>query len=102
MNKFNSDCKTAMVDGKEEVVFTGRGAMLLVYFSWIDDKMPKAYESLKRYCQYLASHGYGNGATKILSELERKSKDEGADWIKSSYDEFVKNDNGLINYVLGL
>lgn len=102
MSRFNSDCKTAMVDGEEEVVLTGRGVMLLTYFSWTDDKIPKAYESLKRYCQYLDSHGYGSGATKIMAELERKNKDEGADWIKSSYDNFVKNDYSLINYVLGL
>lgn len=102
MSKFDSDSKTVMIDGKEEVVLTGCGVMLLTYFSWTDDKIPKAYESLKRYCQYLASHGYGGGTTKILTELERKNKDEGADWIKSSYDNFVKDDYSLINYVLGL
>ena len=58
-----TDYSHKKVDGKDEIVFTGRGTVLFTYFSWYDDKLPKAKEALHRYCEYLALHGYGSGAS---------------------------------------
>lgn len=97
---YGEDYRKEMIDGKEEVLFTGRGTMLTVFFMWHDDKIEKAKEGLKRYCEYLAMQRYGGTATEIFAELEGKDKDNGVSWIKATYGKYVKNDAELIAYVL--
>lgn len=84
----------------EEILLTGRGTVLCIYFSWVDDRLPKAHEALKRYCEYLAFHGYGKGAGEILDEIDSLNKDDGAEWIKSTYEKYVTDDAGLIKYIM--
>lgn len=85
---------------KEELVFTGRGTVLCTYFAWLDDELPKALEAMKRYCQYLALHGYGKGASDIWAELEALDKDAGADWIRLTYGCYVHDDAALISFIM--
>ena len=87
-------------DDGDEIVLTGRGVILVSYFAWMDDNMPNARRVLTRYCEYLASHGYGAGAKEIMAELDRKNKDSGADWIKTSYDQYITDDVDVIQYVM--
>lgn len=94
------DCKTAVIDGKKEMVFSGRGTVLITYFSWRDDKMPKAREALERYCQYIAAHGYKGGASKALAELDRLGTDAAVEWIRKTYARHVHDDEALIAYVM--
>lgn len=95
-----ADYKTAEVDGEEQVLLSGRGVVKFVYFSWMDDKLPKAREGLLRYCEYLAMHGCGGGAKEIMSELDELDKDAGIDWIERTYARHVKDDAALMKYVM--
>jgi len=70
--------------------------------SWRGDKKPKAYEALRRYCQYLAMHGYGANASTILNDLEQMDNDRAAAWIKETYGRFIKDDRSLISHVLNV
>ena len=96
------DVEWQEVDGKQEPCFTGRGVVLTAYFSWVDDELPKAGEALRRYCQYLAMHNYGKGATAIWQEINDMDKDAGTEWIKSTYARFVKDTRTLVNMMMSL
>lgn len=96
----SSDARYAMIDGKEEIMISGRGAVLLAFFGWRDENNQKAKQSVRRYCEHLALHGYGEGATAIFDELEGMNKDVGAEWIKTTYREYVKDDREAISYVM--
>lgn len=95
------DCMTKIIDGQEETVFTGRGVILMAFFSWLEERLPKAREALRRYCEYLALHGYGGCTAAILAEIDSMSKDRGADWIRASYGRFVEDDAAIIRIVMG-
>lgn len=94
------DVTTAMVDGKEEEVISARGVVLISYFSWLDDHMPKAREALHRYCEYLAMHGYGAGASEILENLLGMDKDNATKWIKETFGKYVNDDAAIIQYIM--
>lgn len=94
------DAKYATIDGKEEVMISGRGAVLLAFFGWRDENNQKAAQSVRRYCEYLALHGYAKGASVIFNQLEGMNKDVGAEWIKTTYREYVKDDREVISYVM--
>ncbi|MDE6935665.1 MAG: hypothetical protein K2P26_08650 [Oscillospiraceae bacterium] len=95
------DFKEATVDGEEQILLTGRGVVLFSYFSWLDDKMPKAREALQHYCEYIAAHGFKGGATKALAELDSLDKDHAVEWIRKTYARHVHDDAALIQFVMG-
>lgn len=95
------DCMRRIIDGEEQLVFSGRGTVLVTYFTWTDDKNQKAREAMKRYCEYLAAHGFKGGAAKALAELDRLDKDRAVEWIKKTYARYVQNDTALIQFMLG-
>lgn len=95
------DIKKGVVDGEEQVLLSGRGTVLLCYFMWRDDKTPKARETLRRYCEYIAVHGFRGGATKALAELDGLDKDRAMEWIRRTYARHVRDDAAMIHYVLG-
>ena len=97
---FATDYTKKEIDGKEEICFTGRGAVLMTFFAWRDDKLPKAREALRRYCEYLAMHGYGGGTSAILAEIDGMDKDRGANWIKATYGKYVEDDLSLMRHVI--
>lgn len=96
-----TDCRKVVIDGKEEIAFTGRGTVLVTYFCWVDDQLPKAREALRRYCEYIAVHGFKGGAAKALAELEALDKDHAVEWIKRTYARYVHDDGALIQFVMG-
>ncbi|NCE63599.1 hypothetical protein D1159_03155 [Pseudoflavonifractor sp. 524-17] len=96
-----TDCTKVVIDGKEEIAFTGRGTVLITYFTWLDDKNQKAREALQRYCEYIAAHGFKGGATKALAELDSLNKDHAVEWIRKTYARHVHDDEALIQFVMG-
>lgn len=96
------DMEWQEVDGKREPCFTGRGVVLMAYFSWVDDNLPKAAEAVRRYCQYLALHGYGKGASAIWEDVGAMSKDDGAEWIRNTYAQYVKDARTLVDMMMSL
>ena len=88
------------IDGKEEELLSGRGVVLVTFLSWRDEKMPKAHEALRRYCEYLALHGYGSGASDMLVELDGMDTERAVSWIKATYGKYVKDNLALLRHVL--
>lgn len=95
-----ADYMKKVIDGEEEVCFTGRGVVKMAYFLWTDEKNPRARESLKRYCQYISAHGYKGGAKKALAALDQEDKDGAMEWIHKTYARHVHDDAGLIQFLL--
>lgn len=95
------DCMRKIVDGEEQLVFSGRGTVLIIYFAWTDDENQKAREAMKRYCEYIAAHGFKGGAAKALAELDCLDKDRAAEWIKKTYARYVRDAAALIQFMLG-
>lgn len=97
------DYKTMEIDGEEEILLTARGVVLTFYAAWKDDGNQKAHDGLRRYCEYLASHGYRGGASKALSELESlATEEEVVEWIRRTYARYVPDSgSGLMEYLLG-
>ena len=101
MNKITStDCITKIIDGKEEVLLTPRGVILMVFFSWRVDKMPKGKLALQKYCEYLALHHYGKSSKEIFQELESIDINNGTEWVKATYGMYVNNDTDVVKYVM--
>ncbi|SMC41253.1 hypothetical protein [Papillibacter cinnamivorans] len=96
------DHQIITANGKEESALTGRGVILFTYFAWMDYKKQKAREAIKKYCEYIAMHGYGKGSLKALTDLEALGRDEGAEWIKKTYSNHVKDTISMIQYVFGM
>lgn len=98
------DYQRMKIDGEEEILLTARGVVLTFFAAWRDDGNPKAYDGLRRYCQYIAAHGFKGGASKALAELEALTAEEEAlDWIRRTYARYVAdNGNGLMEYLLGV
>lgn len=94
------DVKEMMVDGKKELMLSGRGAVLFYYSAWKEDGNGKAFDGLRRYCEYIAAHGYRGGATKAMAELKSMGKDDAAEWIKRTYARHIQDDESLMQYVI--
>lgn len=76
--------------------------VLLCYLTWKDDGNEKAHEAVRRYCEYIAAHGCKGGASKLLAELDSLDKDAGVEWIRRTYAQNDVDNNGLIEYVMGV
>jgi len=94
------DVKEMLLDGKKELMLSGRGVVLFYYSAWRDDKNEKALSGLRHYCEYIAAHGYRGGATKALAELKGLGKDDAVAWIKRTYARHVHDDEALMQYVI--
>lgn len=91
------------IDGEEEILVNARGTVLLFYFTWKDEGNQKAHNGLRRYCEYIAAHGFKGGASKALAELEAlETKEEAVEWIRRTYAWYVPDSgSGLMEYLLG-
>lgn len=94
------DVTEMVLDGKKELMLSGRGVVLFYYSAWKDDGNEKALVGLRRYCEYIAAHGYRDGATKALAELKGLDKDDAAEWIRRTYARHVHDDKALMQYVI--
>lgn len=93
-------CTTEIVDGEEEMMLSAAGVVIVGFLTWRDDENLKAKGMVKRYCQYLALHGYGHNATNILTEVEGMDKEEGVNWIRATHGKYVTDDASLIRFVM--
>lgn len=91
-----SDIMRHEVDGEEEILFTGRGVVLMAFLLWVDEKNAKSKLFLQRYCNLVAMRGYGKGSSEILAEVLAMGKDEGVDWVRDTYDKYIHNDTEAI------
>lgn len=98
-----ADYQRTKIDGEEEILLTARGVVLTCFFVWKDDGNPKSHDGLRRYCEYIAAHGFKGGASKALAEPEAlPTKDEAVDWIRRTYARYVPDSGyGLMEYLLG-
>lgn len=94
------DVGKAVIDGREEVVLSGRGVVRLLLSAWKTDKNERAREGLRRYCEYICLHGCRGGAAKALAKLDGLSREDAITWIKKTYARFVRDDADLVRYVL--
>lgn len=94
------DMTEMMLDGKKELMLSGHGVVLFYYSAWKDDGNEKALVGLRRYCEYIAAHGYRGGAKKAFAELKGLSKDDAAAWIRRTYARHVHDDEALMQYVI--
>lgn len=92
-----ADVMRQEVDGKEEVLLSGRGVMLYAWLGWSDEKNAKSRELLRQYCNLLAMRGYGKGASKILEEALRQGKEEGLAWVRETYGKYIRNSNEIMD-----
>lgn len=95
------DVTTMEIDGKEEAMLSGRGVVLFCYLTWLDEQNEGARGTLRRFCEYIAAHGYKGGAAKALAELDALRKDDGVMWIKRAYARYAQDNNSCIQYVMG-
>lgn len=95
------ECREAVIDGEKEILFSGRGTILIIYLCWREEQTPKARQALLRYCQYIALHGFPGGATKALAQLDGLRKEAAMEWIRKTYARYVADDRTLIQFVLG-
>lgn len=93
-------CET-VVDGKDEILFSARGVVLVSYFSWKDDQLPKAHKAMRNYCEYICARGYHGGASKALRKWEGMDKDAAVEWVRKTYARHVHDDADMIQYVMG-
>jgi len=94
------DAKEMMLDGKKELMLSGRGVVLFYYSAWRSCGNEKAHEGLRRYCEYIAAHGCRGGAAKALAELDALSEEDAKIWIKRTYARHVHDDEALMQYVI--
>lgn len=94
------DFKKSVIDGEEQYLMSGRGTVMVIYFCWLDDKNQLARAALKRYCEYIAAHGFKGGAMRALSELDELDKDRAVEWIRRTYARYVHDDAALIGYIM--
>lgn len=94
------DVKEMLVNGKKELMLSGRGVVLFYYSAWKADGNEKALDGLRRYCEYISAHGHRGGATKTLAELKSMSKDDAMAWIRRTYARHVHDDEALMQYVI--
>lgn len=96
-----ADVQTAVIDGKAEYVFSGRGVVRLLLSAWKADQNEHAREGLRRYCEYICLHGCRGGAAKAFAKLDGLEREDAITWIKKTYARFVRDDAALVRYVLG-
>lgn len=97
---FTQDFRKDVIDGEEQILLTGRGVVIFSCFTWKKENNQKAKEAMRRYCEYIAVHGFKGGAKKALAEVERLEDAAAVEWIRKTYARHVHDDKGLIQYVM--
>lgn len=77
------------------------GIILMTLHGWRIDHKEPCREALRRYCQYLAMHGYGAGFKAIWEHLAGMGNPEAARWIENTFQRFVADPVAAVEYVLG-
>ncbi len=94
------DIQEMMLDGKPEMMLSARGVVLICLSSWKLDGNERAHDALRRYCEYICSHGCPGGAVKTLAEVDGLGKGDDAAWIRRTFARYVTDEASLMQYVL--
>ena len=97
----NPDAQEMILDGKREIMLSTRGVVLFCLSAWKVDGNEKAHNGLRRYCEYIAIHGYQGGASAAFAELDGLDEPQGIAWVKRTFAKYVQDQNSLIQYVMG-
>lgn len=88
-----------IINGERHV--SGVGVVLMALHGWRTDHKEPCKEALRRYCQYLAMHGYGKGSKSIWAALACMPDQQAAKWIENTFKRFVSDPVAAVEYVLG-
>ena len=77
------------------------GVILLALHGWRTGRKEPCQNALRRYCEYLAMHGYGAGSTAIWEHLAGMDDREAARWIENTFKRLVADPVAAVEYVLG-
>lgn len=83
----------------EEIIMTPQGIALTVYLLWVMQKNPKAQRSLKAYCNYLKTKGYGENA---FTDITAMSQNEGCDWINETFERYVDDPDYVAQMIVNV
>ncbi len=90
---------TKSINGERYV--SGVGVVLMALYGWRIDHKEPCREALRRYCQYLAIHGYGAGSKAIWKRLTGMGNPEAARWIEATFQQYAADPVAAVEYVLG-
>ena len=84
-----------------ETLVSPTGVIVMALHGWRVDHKQECREALERYCQYLAMHSYGKGATAIWKELALMDDQQAREWVESTFARYVSDPIAAVEYVLG-
>ena len=92
--------KTMNVSGREELMVTAHGVLNAVYIGWRRDHNAKCKHVVKRYCQYIALHGYRGGWKRAYALLKSADKPEGLNFLSNTLTRYVENQYAMMQYIM--
>lgn len=98
--EIGEETKEVIEDGKKKLVLSPVGMVIFYLNAWRAHGSRKAYDGLRRYCEYICLHGYRGGASKALAEMESLKAHDAAVWIGRTHSRHVKDDSAMLGYVL--
>jgi len=100
INPENSgDVAHAMVNGKEELIYSGRGILKILIFAFIEEPTAgkKVVPFTKELCKSLSLRGYGKSAKTIFKEIGSMDTAQAQKWIEEVvWDKYI-NSNDMMN-----
>lgn len=85
------------VDGKDEVLLTASGVLVLSYLAWAKDGLPKGREVMRRLCNHLARQGYKGTAESIYDDLMRMETERAVQWLRFICREWLLDEKEAFN-----
>lgn len=81
-------------------LFAGVEGIELIYSLWMMGQDEDAENAMRRYCEYIAMHGFHGGASGGMAWLKSAEEDTALDWIEDTFDRYVKDPEAMASYVL--
>lgn len=94
------DVREAAAASQKEPVVSARGVILTAWAAWKKSGSEQSRDVMRRYCEYISTHGYRGGASKAMAELEAMSLNHGAEWIKRTFVRCVRDGVALMRCVM--
>lgn len=94
------DVREAAAASKKEPVVSARGVILTAWAAWKKSGSEQSRDVMRRYCEYISTHGYRGGASRAMAELEAMSLNHGAEWIKQTFARCVRDGVALMRCVM--
>jgi hypothetical protein len=99
MQADTADYDYAMVDGKEELIYSGRGCLKFLIFAFIEEPTAgkKVIPFTKELCKSLSLRGYGKPAKTIFREIGSMNTDQARKWIEEVVWDKYMDTNDMMN-----